>query len=120
MGSRKITEARRIKPLEEKKSQCYKISMNFNLKNQSHVLWWSLFSIAFLVDLFIWWPGILRPDSMGQLSQAQQGAFSGDHHPPIMGHVLVPFKRNLSLTRPHASDSPRAFIQRCFLVESMF
>ncbi len=38
----------------------------------------------YLIELFIFWPGIIRPDSLLQLQQAHTGIFS-DHHPPIMG-----------------------------------
>jgi hypothetical protein len=54
------------------------------LKNKTYALWWVLLISVFFAELFIWWPGILRSDSIGQMNQAQLGAFSGDHHPPIM------------------------------------
>ncbi len=51
-------------------------------KDQFHVF--LIFFIAiYVVELFVFWPGVIRPDSLTQLQQAQTGVFS-DHHPPIM------------------------------------
>lgn len=41
------------------------------------------FLMSFLITLFIGWPGVMRPDSVFQLSQALSGAYV-DHHPPLM------------------------------------
>lgn len=41
------------------------------------------FLIPFFVALLIGWPGVMRPDSIFQLSQALNGTYA-DHHPPLM------------------------------------
>jgi hypothetical protein len=47
--------------------------------------YWLFLAIA-LVESYLFWPGILRPDSLGQMSVASQNMLvaSGDHHPPMM------------------------------------
>lgn len=45
----------------------------------------SIFSLL-IFSATIFWPGILRPDSIIQMNQGISGSFS-DHHPPIMSFV---------------------------------
>jgi len=40
-------------------------------------------SFIFLINLFIFWPGQMEPDSICQYNAAISGIFS-DHHPPVM------------------------------------
>lgn len=42
--------------------------------------------ILFLMNLALFWPGDLQPDSQGQYIQAITGQYS-DHHPPMMSFV---------------------------------
>tara|TARA_R110002050_G_scaffold70425_2_gene151793 strand:+ start:17548 stop:18855 length:1308 start_codon:yes stop_codon:yes gene_type:complete len=39
--------------------------------------------ILFSLSLIVFWPGVMRPDSVMQFQQALQGNYS-DHHPPLM------------------------------------
>lgn len=41
---------------------------------------------AFFVCTFLFWPGLLRPDSITQMQQGIAGAFT-DFHPPMMGFL---------------------------------
>lgn len=59
-----------------------KIKENFGNNNHFYLLLVCLIGL-YLIELFVFWPGVIRPDSLMQLQQAQTGVFS-DHHPPIM------------------------------------
>ena len=48
----------------------------------SHHLFWAV-SVLWALELFTFWPGVLRVDSLDQLNQALAHSFS-DHHPPLM------------------------------------
>jgi hypothetical protein len=60
----------------------FKIKENFGNNNQFCLLLVCLIGL-YLVELFVFWPGVIRPDSLMQLQQAQTGVFS-DHHPPMI------------------------------------
>ncbi len=46
--------------------------------------YWIFLAVA-VIESAVFWPGILRPDSMGQMSLAMGNFTAGsDHHPPIM------------------------------------
>lgn len=47
---------------------------------------------AFLICAFVFWPGLMRPDSFIQMQQGISGSFS-DFHPPMMGFVWGMFDR---------------------------
>jgi hypothetical protein len=89
-------------------------------KYNTNILWWVLLISAFLAEIFVWWPGILRPDSIEQLSQAQAGSFSGDHHPPIMAmywyllHLLYPEPGLMFFTHLSLLFGAVIFFSRCF------
>lgn len=54
----------------------------FRLKNVTSAPYIFLFLI-FLINLFLFWPGQMEPDSINQYNSAISGIFS-DHHPPVM------------------------------------
>lgn len=59
-----------------------KIDPSFKKDLEEYLPFLSLFSF-FLLTTYLFWPGVLRPDSMGQYSQSLSNTFS-DHHPPMM------------------------------------
>ncbi len=85
-----------------------------------HYWWWILLGSAFLIEIFVWWPGILRPDSVAQLSQAQQGIVTGDAHPPIMAfywyflNLLYPGPGLMLLTHLSLLFASVITLSRCF------
>jgi len=89
-------------------------------KNNTYAMWWVLLISAFLAELFVWWPGVLRSDSIGQLTQAQLGTFSGDHHPPIMAmywyllNLFYPGPGLMLLTHLSLLFGAVIFFSRCF------
>lgn len=50
--------------------------------------------IGYITCASVFWPGILRPDSMSQMQQGIVGNFS-DHHPPVMGFLWGMFNHLL-------------------------
>ncbi len=47
---------------------------------------------SFILCAFLFWPGLMRPDSLVQMQQGIAGSFS-DHHPPMMSFVFGLFDK---------------------------
>src|SRR5207253_5889655 len=60
-----------------------KLSSDHVLKNNPFYFFLFCCALLYFFELFLFWPGVIRPDSLAQLQQAQTGIFS-DHHPPVM------------------------------------
>ncbi len=56
----------------------------FILLKTHKTLWFFLPWLLFFALAVIFWPGILRSDSINQLQQSLNGGIFCDHHPPIM------------------------------------
>lgn len=58
----------------------------FLKKIENPYIWAGIVCFLYVFLVSFWWPGILRPDSINQLTQAELGNLS-DHHPPAMAFV---------------------------------
>ncbi len=84
-----------------------------SFRRHQEILPYVFLACSFVVTVFFFWPGILRPDSLAQLQQAKVGVYS-DHHPPMMAVIW----RSLSIFSE--GSGPLFFLHMFFLFGASF